>query len=219
MLLVIAGKSCSGKTTLAEQMKAENGYTKVVTYTTRPIRDGEVDGVDYHFVSAAEFKAMKGRKEFLETQSYNVIGDNDEKTTWEYGSLRRDLAQAAADPEKKYVIILTPPGVRSLYANNIPHLSVYLMCDDYTIRMRQKTRSLTTHENPAEIERRRNADNRDFKNFEKGVNITVRVDNETDNRELCNKLDEAVNRRYQTLLHNHEMISEHNMSVNAMERG
>lgn len=55
-MLVILGESASGKTTLLNNfIKANPKYHKIVTYTTRPMREGEVDGVDYHFISKATF--------------------------------------------------------------------------------------------------------------------------------------------------------------------
>ena len=50
MLLVICGKMCSGKDTIVKRL-INKGFKKVVTYTTRPKRRGETDGVDYHYIS------------------------------------------------------------------------------------------------------------------------------------------------------------------------
>lgn len=72
-LVVIVGPTCSGKTTLAERFVAEKGYGKIVTTTTRDPREGEVDGVDYHFVSEEQFKAGIEAGDFLE---HATFGDN-----------------------------------------------------------------------------------------------------------------------------------------------
>lgn len=67
VLLVLAGPAGSGKTTLCERMVAEiEGFSRVVTTTTRPPRPGEVDGVHYHFLSPAQFDAKVEAGEFLE---------------------------------------------------------------------------------------------------------------------------------------------------------
>ena len=55
-MIFIAGKTCSGKTRIVSELCKKFGYKKIVTYTTRPIRDKEVDGVDYHFISEEEFE-------------------------------------------------------------------------------------------------------------------------------------------------------------------
>jgi guanylate kinase len=67
LLVVISGPSGVGKDATIERMK-ERGYPShfVVTVTTRPRRANEVDGVDYHFVSEEEFRAMIARGEMLE---------------------------------------------------------------------------------------------------------------------------------------------------------
>jgi guanylate kinase len=67
ILLVLAGPAGSGKTTLCERMVAEEpGFARVVTSTTRPPRPGEVNGVDYHFLSPEAFDAKLAAGAFLE---------------------------------------------------------------------------------------------------------------------------------------------------------
>jgi guanylate kinase len=67
LLLVVSSPSGAGKTTLCHRLMAE--FPEVmfsVSYTTRPIRRGEKDGVDYHFVDGATFDAMVSKGEFAE---------------------------------------------------------------------------------------------------------------------------------------------------------
>ena len=66
-LYVVAAPSGAGKTTLVRLLlEQEAGIHLSVSFTTRPPRPGELDGRDYHFVDAAEFRAMIARQEFLE---------------------------------------------------------------------------------------------------------------------------------------------------------
>ncbi|MBK8891876.1 MAG: guanylate kinase [Dechloromonas sp.] len=66
-LYVVAAPSGAGKTTLVRLLiEQEAGVHLSVSFTTRPPRPGELDGRDYHFVDAAEFRAMIARQEFLE---------------------------------------------------------------------------------------------------------------------------------------------------------
>lgn len=55
--IVLVGQTNSGKTTVAKLLEAY-GYKRIVTYTTRPKRQGERDGIDYNFVTDEKFKSM-----------------------------------------------------------------------------------------------------------------------------------------------------------------
>ena len=67
-LFVITAPSGAGKTSLIEALTSADPSLKLsISYTTRPPRPGEKDGVDYHFVNDAAFLAMRERGEFLES--------------------------------------------------------------------------------------------------------------------------------------------------------
>ncbi|TBW52224.1 guanylate kinase [Marinobacter halodurans] len=73
-LYVISAPSGAGKTSLVAEMLARDERLRVsVSHTTRPMRPGEQDGVNYHFVQREDFEAMIGRNEFLEHA--NVFGN------------------------------------------------------------------------------------------------------------------------------------------------
>ena len=66
-LFVLAAPSGGGKTSLVTALlEREPGIRLSVSYTTRPPRPGEADGVHYRFVDEARFMALKARGEFLE---------------------------------------------------------------------------------------------------------------------------------------------------------
>jgi len=66
-LFVISAPSGAGKTSLvAEMLHADQKLGVSVSHTTRPMREGEKDGINYHFVSRDKFEAMIGRGDFLE---------------------------------------------------------------------------------------------------------------------------------------------------------
>jgi guanylate kinase len=67
LLLVLSSPSGAGKTTLARRLlTTEPGLRMSVSVTTRKPRPGEVDGKDYHFIDAAEFKRLEAAGEVLE---------------------------------------------------------------------------------------------------------------------------------------------------------
>ena len=124
-LFVIAAPSGGGKTTLTRALlDREPGIRLSVSYTTRPPRPGERDGVDYHFVDAERFSALKAAGEFLE---YARVHGNWYATsaTWLKAEVAtgRDVLleidwQGAAQvrklvPDSVHVFIL-PPSLESL---------------------------------------------------------------------------------------------------------
>ncbi len=66
-IVAFVGPSGSGKTTLAKYMNLR----KVTTFTTRPIRNGERDGIDYFFMEDKEFRRLYDEGELLEYTEYN----------------------------------------------------------------------------------------------------------------------------------------------------
>ncbi len=90
MLVIISGPSGVGKDTIIDAIQLrrhEPEYHYVVTCTTRAPRPGEVDGVDYHFVTREQFLRLRAARGFLEA---NEVHGN-----W-YGSPRDQVREALA---------------------------------------------------------------------------------------------------------------------------
>jgi guanylate kinase len=67
ILVIVSSPSGAGKTTLTRRLLDEFPQLRFsVSHTTRPIRPGERDGIDYHFVDAPEFQRMIAAGEFAE---------------------------------------------------------------------------------------------------------------------------------------------------------
>ena len=68
LMLALSSPSGAGKTTLAKGLLAsEDNIAMSISATTRPPRDGEIEGRDYHFVDAARFEEMERERQLLES--------------------------------------------------------------------------------------------------------------------------------------------------------
>lgn len=72
-IIVLMGKSGSGKTTIEKMLLKKKNFRTLLIYTTREKRPGEVNGVDYNFVSNEAFKKIKFDSKF-------IVNEN-----WKYG--------------------------------------------------------------------------------------------------------------------------------------
>ena len=70
-MIILTGPSASGKTAVCLYLQEHYNIKKVITHTTREKRSGEVNGVDYHFVSVKEFEKLKKEDYFIETVKFN----------------------------------------------------------------------------------------------------------------------------------------------------
>ena len=152
MIVVLVGKTASGKTTVANELCKYHGYKRIITYTTRPIRKNEVQDVDYHFISDEQFNKMVENNDFTEYKRYNTAHG-----VWSYGSIIT-LEQEYSDD--CYVIILTPQGLRDLSKKISRYIAFYLNVDFKTQLERLKKRG----DEEQQIIKRLKNDAKDFKN-------------------------------------------------------
>ena len=73
-MLILVGHSASGKTEIANQLKRDYNMKKIITYTTRPKRINEVDGVDYHFVDEIKFLKLKEEGFLFQGNFASILG-------------------------------------------------------------------------------------------------------------------------------------------------
>ncbi|MGN1227024.1 MAG: guanylate kinase [Christensenellales bacterium] len=79
MFIILSGSSGAGKNTVINELfKNDKRLKKFVTYTTRQKRDGEVNHINYHFVTKEEFEEKQKNGEFLEVESIhgNMYGSS-----------------------------------------------------------------------------------------------------------------------------------------------
>lgn len=110
-MIVLVGASASGKTETAKLIIKNYGFKKMVTTTTRPMRVGEVQDIDYHFISKEEFLKQKENGEFLETTEYNNNF---------YGTHRKDV-------DSKKVVIVEPEGANNLYKELKDEITIFYL--------------------------------------------------------------------------------------------
>ena len=73
-LFYLMGKSASGKDTIYKKVKEELPELKpIVIYTTRPIREGEKDGVEYHFVNEKRLQELQKAGKVIELRAYHTV--------------------------------------------------------------------------------------------------------------------------------------------------
>lgn len=73
-IFYIIGKSSSGKDSFFKEIRKRIPELKeIVLYTTRPIREGETDGVEYHFVGEKELERLEEEGRVIELRAYNTV--------------------------------------------------------------------------------------------------------------------------------------------------
>lgn len=173
-MIVIVGASGSGKSTLVNAL-AERGFHKVITYTTRPKRRDEIDGVDYHFIGINEFVDMVKADKFAEYAHY---------CGWHYGTAKKDCSD-----DNKCIAVLTPSGLRKLKRLGIKVISIYLRVD-----RRSLLKNLIERGDKVDEAYRRNlSDVGQFDGVEDEVDYVI------DNFEYHMSLDEVVQSFYKIM--------------------
>ena len=151
-IVAICGKAGAGKDALLQALAKIYPEAHIkVSYTTRPPRDYEVDGKDYHFITRDKFIQLIEEGKMLEAAEFNG---------WVYGTSVLDLAE-----DKLNFGVFNPAGVEAL--DNHDFLNVLLiMCDcpDHIRLIRQLSRENTP--NVEEVLRRYNTDRFDFSEFD-----------------------------------------------------
>ncbi len=111
-ILLIVGLSGSGKDYLSKQLVKNHGFNNMVSYTTRPMRDGEQDGVEYHFIqSNEEFDKLVDSGEIFEQTEYHT-----KHGLWKYGYGRKSIPEVG---KFKNVAIVNPHGVEQFLHSEI----------------------------------------------------------------------------------------------------
>lgn len=143
-IVALIGKAGAGKDFLLQEiLKAKPEYHEIISHTTRPPREGEVNGKNYYFVTEEEFAALP----MLEEVSFR---------DWHYGT-----SLSAFDPAAINIGVFNPEGLRKLSQyEGLTVYPFYVYADTRTRLIRQLTREQLPDID--EVYRRYNADNADF---------------------------------------------------------
>ncbi len=141
-LIVVSGPTASGKSTLWRRLVQRPGVAFSVSATTRPARRGERDGVDYHFVSRADFERRVAAGDFLEwARVHDQL----------YGTLRAEV-EHALNAGQDVVLEIDVQGARQLRASGLPMISIFVLPPSLEV-LEQRLRARGT-EDEAEMRRR-----------------------------------------------------------------
>lgn len=174
-MLIVLGKTASGKDTIVKELVSKHGFKKVVTYTTRPMRKKEISDVTYHYIPEQEFLEKTQEGFFAEYKAYKT-----EEGIWYYGSAIQDYTNA----DEKCVIILTPNGLKDILKLKIEFSSIYVYANNSTIKERLAKRG----DRKEEAERRLKQDNIDFKGVENMVDKIIYNNSNDSIDNVVNKL-------------------------------
>ncbi len=148
IIFAIVGKSASGKDYLAKMLVQKIFCVKpIVSWTTRPPREGEKEGEDYHFVSKEEFLATKRKGEFIEWSNFNG---------WYYGT-----PHSAVETDNIHVGVFNLDGLSFLMRHQDMYQVIPIYMDaPWYVRLKRSV--MREHKLSREMIRRMFADHQDF---------------------------------------------------------
>jgi len=159
--IVIAGRTASGKTTLKDALCKQWNLKPEISYTSRHIREGEVDGIDYNFISKTEFEKLIADGKMLQ---YDYFNGNYYGTTLE-------------EFNTSDVMISTPQGIKNASRVRSVMFIIYVDAPHNLILDRlAKRHGIKSKADMAQIHERINADNLQFNEFEFTKPYDIQVD-------------------------------------------
>lgn len=179
-IFAVMGKASTGKDALTKMLSETLELPIALSFTTRPMRVGEKQGVEYNFISDDDFWDLHGCDLLAEYTSYKVASGE----IWYYGLTKEELEKA------EYVlVIVNPDGFKQLteiYGDKVCSILIDAPAD---VRIkRYLDRDIVTEEKAEECCRRFLADNKDFKDISTNHHIT----NVGDLKSVYKKLESMV---------------------------
>lgn len=181
-LFYVMGKSSSGKDTIYEDLLSREtlGLQSFIIYTTRPIRAGETDGVQYHFVTEEQLQELQAQGRVIELRTYQTVAG-----PWHYFTADGDNVDMT---QQDYIALGTLESYEKVkaYYGSEQVVPIYIEVDDDK-RLERALKRERKQEKPnyEEVCRRFLADQKDFaeENIQR-AGITRRFQNNED-RQIC----------------------------------
>lgn len=198
-IVILMGKSGSGKDTIYARLIKENPYQlqKIVTCTTRPIRDGEMEGREYYFKTLEQMYQIEQQKQIVELRTYQTMFG-----PWHYFTGAQNIDLEAHN----YITINTLVGYDQFvsYYGKENILPILLLMDD-GIRLqraldREKTQISPKYE---EMCRRFLADAKDFslENIQKrNIGSDHIIDNSSTVEETVQKVNKILEKQLKMII-------------------
>lgn len=162
-IVALVGKAGAGKDAIMQRLCQGNpDWNMIVSCTTRPMREGEIEGVNYYYLTNEEFAQKVLNGDMLEATYFN---------NWHYGTMASSLKDGIN------IGVFNPEGYDCLKeigpSDNIEVIGFYITCDDKTRLLRQLNRE--NDPDVGEIIRRFSADEEDFFDLDNDPNFPITV--------------------------------------------
>lgn len=181
-IIVLLGASATGKDTVAKHISEKYNIPMAISYTTRPMRSNETQGIEYYFISDDEMHKKFKNGEVIEHTSYYI---QSEDVSYTYANVVEEFEKG------DYVLtILNPHGLyqfnKSQYKDNL--VSIMLNCDDRVRLVRSLNRDENVNVN--EVLDRFRRDELDF--IERRPKTDYEIDTNKPLEEVFNNIDRVI---------------------------
>lgn len=145
LLFIVSAPSGTGKTTLVERLAQKvPDLVMSCSYTSRPIRPGEVDGVDYNFVSESRFTAMAVAGDFLEWAA--IFGHR-------YGTNAVDIEHHQHEG-RDVVLVIDVQGARQVRERNPDAIGIFVLPPSFSVLEERLRLRSASHASEQQVRRR-----------------------------------------------------------------
>ena len=187
-LLMILGPTAVGKNTLINKLKAKfpKVINKLPSYTTRPKRNGEIDGVDYSFITKEEFLKLKNEGKLIGVHAYNN----------NYYALNKNKLKEALGDKTKLIILNYKIEMANIIKDELDcnYVAIYPPCEAAL-----KERLIKKQTKAEEIEKKMEEAIKEIKLINEANYINYRLVNNEEEK-AYNKLEKHLKEIYPQLI-------------------